>query len=176
MMLERIPTKFADAFLIKVPAFADDRGLFKETYVRSKYCEIGVIDEFVQDNVSFSRRNVLRGLHADPRLTKLVQALSGEVYDVIVDARKGSPTFGHWEGVHLRAEEHLQLYIPGGFLHGFLALTDQTVFTYKQTAEYAPEHEIGVRWDDPDLAIAWPLQGAPELSPKDAKNGRFRSV
>ncbi|HKU68478.1 MAG TPA: dTDP-4-dehydrorhamnose 3,5-epimerase [Candidatus Baltobacteraceae bacterium] len=175
-MLEKLPTKFADAFLIRVPAFADDRGIFKETYVRSKYCKLGIGDEFVQDSMSFSRRDVLRGLHADPQMSKLVQVLRGEAFDVIVDTRKESPTFGQWEGVHLRAAEHTQIYIPAGFLHGFLALTDDVVFSYKQSAEYAQEREIGVRWDDPDLAIAWPLTAPPLLSPKDLCHVMFRDA
>lgn len=175
-MLERIPTKFDGAFLIRLPAFADDRGLFKETYVRTKYRTLGITDDFVQDNVSFSRRGVLRGLHADPQMSKLVYVLRGEVFDVMVDARQSSPAFGQWEGVHLRAQDHTQLYIPAGFLHGFLALTDEVVFCYKQSAEYAPEREIGVQWDDPDLAIAWPLNSPAEVSPKDLRNRRFREV
>lgn len=175
-MLERLPTKFSEAILLKVPAYADERGLFKETYVRSKYSALGITDEFLQDNVSFSRRGVLRGLHADPQMSKLVQVLHGEAYDVIVDTRRDSPTFGQWEGVYLRAGEHTQLYIPAGFLHGFLALTDDVIFTYKQSAEYAPEREMGIRWDDPDLGIAWPLSGPPEISPKDLRNRLFRDV
>lgn len=161
---------------IALVAWGDERGLFKETYVPSKYHALGITDVFVQDNVSFSRRGVLRGLHADPQMSKLVQVLNGEAFDVVVDARKGSPTFGQWKAFHLRAEEHMQIYIPAGFLHGFLALTDNVIFTYKQSAEYAPEREIGVRWDDPDLAIAWPLAGEPEISPKDSRNQVFRDV
>lgn len=175
-MLHLLPTKFADAFVVNNPAFADERGLFKETYVRTKYRELGIADEFVQDNVSFSRAGVLRGLHGDPQMSKLVYVLHGDVYDVIVDARKGSPTFGQWEGVYLRTGEHKQIYIPAGFLHGFLALTDDVAFCYKQSAEYAPEREIGVRWDDPDIAIAWPLAQPPILSPKDLRNRAFRDV
>jgi len=175
-MLRVVETLLRDAVLISVPAFKDDRGLFKETYVRGKYRALGIDDEFVQDNVSFSRRGVLRGLHGDPRMSKLVQVLNGEVYDVIVDARRSSETFGQWKGVHLRSDEHLQLYVPAGFLHGFFAITDGVVFTYKQSAEYSPEHEIGVRWDDADLDISWPLSGAPEISPKDARNRPFREV
>lgn len=175
-MLERLPTKLAGAFLIRVPTFADERGLFKETYVCTKYQALGITDDFVQDNVSLSRRGVLRGLHADPQMSKLVYVLRGEAFDVIVDARNDSPTFGQWEGIHLRADAHEQLYVPAGFLHGFLALTVDVVFCYKQSAEYAPEREIGVRWDDPDLAIAWPLTGAPELSPKDSRNRSFRDA
>ncbi len=144
--------------------------------MRTKYRALGIADEFVQDNVSFSRRGVLRGLHGDPRMSKLVQVLRGEAFDVIVDARKESSTFGQWEGVHLRAQEHVQIYIPAGFLHGFLALSDDVIFTYKQSAEYDPAQEIGVRWNDPDLAIAWPLTGNPELSPKDLANRAFREV
>lgn len=168
--------KLDGAMLIAPAAFGDDRGLFKETYVRSKYRALGITDDFVQDNVSFSRRGVLRGLHGDPLMSKLVYVLRGEVFDVIVDARKESPTFAQWEGLHLRAHEHTQLYIPPGFLHGFLALTDDVVFCYKQSAEYAPEREIGVRWDDPDLAIAWPLSEPPQLSPKDSRNRLFRDA
>lgn len=162
--------------LVALTSYADSRGAFKETYVRSKYREIGIADEFVQDNVSFSKAGVLRGLHADPQMSKLVYVLSGEVFDVIVDARKGSSTFGQWEGVYLRAHEHTQLYIPAGFLHGFLALTDDVIFCYKQSAEYAPEREIGVLWNDPDLAIKWPLDGEPIVSAKDSRNRSFRDA
>lgn len=174
--LTSVPAKLAGAFELVPVVWEDERGLFKETYVRSKYSALGITDEFVQDNVSYSRRGVLRGLHADPQMSKLVQVLHGEAYDVIVDTRTDSPTFGQWEAFHLRADEHKQLYIPTGFLHGFVALTDEVVFTYKQSAEYAPEREIGVRWDDPDLAIAWPLRGVPEISPKDSRNRPFRDV
>lgn len=175
-MLKTSKTALPGAVVISLPTFGDDRGLFKETYVRSKYRDLGVSDDFLQDNASFSRRGVLRGLHADPQMSKLVQVLHGEAYDVIVDARKGSPTFGQWEGVYLRALEHTQLYIPAGFLHGFLALTNDVVFCYKQSAEYAPEREVGVLWNDPDLAIAWPLTGEPIISPKDSRNRRFRDA
>lgn len=175
-MLERLPTKFCDAIFLKVPAYADERGFFKEAYVRSKYRAAGIHDEFVQDNLSVSRAGVLRGLHGDPQMSKLVYVLNGEVFDVIVDARKGSPTFGQWEGVYLKADEHTQLYIPAGFLHGFLALTDNVIFCYKQSAEYAPQREIGVLWNDPDLAIEWPLTQPPVISAKDQANALFRDV
>lgn len=175
-MLNTSDTALQGAYIITVPVFADDRGLFKESYVRGKYRALGIADEFVQDNVSFSHRGVLRGLHGDPQMSKLVFVLSGDVFDVIVDARKGSATFGQWEGVYLRAHEHTQLYIPAGCLHGFLALTDDVVFCYKQSAEYAPEREVGVRWDDPDLAIEWPLTQAPLVSPKDSRNRGFRDA
>lgn len=175
-MLERLPTKMPDAILVMVPAYGDERGYFKESYVRSTYRAVGIPDEFIQDNLSFSRRNVLRGLHADPQMSKLVYVLNGEVFDVMVDARKDSKTFGQWEGVYLRAHEHTQLYIPAGFLHGFLALTDDVIFCYKQSAEYAPEREIGVLWNDPDLAIKWPLDGEPIVSAKDSRNRSFRDA
>jgi dTDP-4-dehydrorhamnose 3,5-epimerase len=174
--MQSIPTRLSGAIIIEVPAFADERGFFKETYVNTKYQALGIPDDFVQDNVSFSRRGVLRGLHGDPQMSKLVYVLQGHVFDVMVDARKGSPTFGQWEGVHLRADEHTQLYIPAGCLHGFLALSDDVVFCYKQSAEYAPEREIGVRWDDPDIGIEWPLTGAPVISQKDLRNRAFRDV
>jgi dTDP-4-dehydrorhamnose 3,5-epimerase len=175
-MLERLATYFSDAFLIRVPAFGDDRGYFKENYVRSKYHALGITDDFVQDNVSFSSRGVLRGLHADPQMAKLVYVLRGEAFDVFVDTRRDSTTFGKWAGVYLRAHEHTQLYIPAGFLHGFLALSDEVIFCYKQSAEYAPQREIGVRYDDRDLAIDWPLAQDPIVSPKDLANRSFRDA
>lgn len=174
MPLETVPTTLADARVISVPVFPDNRGTFQEAFARSKYRAIGITEEFVQDNVSRSRRGVLRGMHTDPRMSKLAYVMRGEVYDVIVDARKGSNTFGKWEGFALREGDGKQLYIPVGFLHGFLALTDEVIFCYKQSAEYAPEHEIGIRWDDPDLGIAWPLEAAPIVSARDAANGSFR--
>lgn len=176
MRLSVISTRVTDAVLIKLPVFKDERGFFKETYVRSKYRAIGIHDDFVQDSVSFSSRGVLRGLHCDPRMSKLVQVLRGSVFDVIVDARKQSPSFGQWQGFELSAERHIQFYVPAGFLHGFLALTDDVVFTYKQGAEYDPAREIGVRWDDPTLSIDWPRDVLPRLSRKDAANGDFAVV
>lgn len=151
--------------------FADDRGYFKETYAATRYAEAGIADLFVQDNLSVSRLWTLRGLHGDARMSKLVQVLAGSAFDVLVDARAGSPTFGKWEGYVLDAAHHAQLYIPAGCLHGFLALEDDTILSYKQSAEYDPTTEFGVAWDDGEIAIAWPLQGhAPLLSAKDAKN------
>lgn len=176
MSLSVQPTSFADAKLIVPPAHEDARGFFKETYVRSKYRSIGIDDDFVQDNVSFSHKNVLRGLHCDPAMSKLVQCLRGEVYDVIVDARPRSSSFGKWEGFHLSARSHMQLYVPAGFLHGFLALTDDVVFSYKQGSEYDPSREIGVRWDDADLRIDWRIASEPIVSRKDLSNARFVDV
>ena len=165
-----------DGALEIVPkVFRDDRGWFKETYARSRYLPAGIDADFVQDNLSMSDRFVLRGLHGAPRMGKLVQVLSGSAYDVIVDVRTASPTFMRWHAVMLRANEHHQLYIPAGCVHGFLALEDETLLYYKQSSEYDPAAELGIAWNDPDLAIEWP--GAmPLLSPKDAEAPRLRDV
>ena len=173
MLLAALPI---DGALVVTPnVFSDDRGAFKETYAVSRYRAAGIVDSFAQDNLSTSKRGVLRGLHGDPRMAKLVQVLRGSAYDVVVDARPQSPTFRQWHGLTLRASEHTQLYIPAGCLHGFLALEEDTVFFYKQSAEYDPATEFGVAWNDPELGIAWPLEGAlPILSPKDAANPTLR--
>lgn len=165
------------AYLIVPRVFEDERGYFKETFSVSRYAEAGIKETFVQDNVSKSRRGALRGLHGDPRMSKLVQVLAGSAYDVIVDLRRDSPTFLKWHGVTLRAGEHSQLYVPAGCLHGFLSLEDDTLLAYKQSAEYDPGRELGAAWNDPDLAIAWPLEGAtPSLSAKDARNPTLREA
>ena len=165
------PLAIHEALEIVPRVFADERGFFKETYARDRYWEAGIAEEFVQDNVSYSQRYVVRGMHADARMAKLVQVLSGRAFDVIADIRKGSPTFGRWCGVELTADAHNQVYIPAGCLHGFLALEEGTLLSYKQSALYDPRSEIGVRWDDRDLAVEWPLGGnAPLLSAKDAIN------
>lgn len=164
---------FSGALVIDLPAYSDDRGLFKETYVRTKYRALGIDDEFVQDSVSYSGRGVLRGLHADRRMSKLVQVLHGTAFDVIADARAGSPTFGRWRGFELSAQDHRQLYVPAGCLHGFVALTDDVVFSYKQGAQYDPASEVGVRWDDPVLQVEWPSVGALRVSDKDRASLSF---
>jgi dTDP-4-dehydrorhamnose 3,5-epimerase len=175
MHVEELP--LAGAMLLSLPAFSDSRGYFKESYSSARYRAAGITDDFVQDNVSFSRRNVVRGLHGDFRMSKLVGVLSGEAYDVIADVRPGSPTRGRWHAVPLRAGEHRQIYVPAGCLHGFLALSDDVIFLYKQSALYDPAAEFGVRWDDPDLAIAWPVGAADAvLSQKDAANPTARSL
>lgn len=167
MALQVREMKVRDARLFVPDVFEDDRGFFKETYTTSKYEALGLTDTFVQDSVSFSSRNVIRGLHADPAMSKLVQVLRGRIWDVIVDLRAGSPTYRQWEAVVLSEHNHLQLYIPPGFLHGFLALTDDVVFSYKHGALYDPAREFSIRWNDPTLAVAWPLIGEPRLSGKD---------
>jgi len=161
-------TDFPDAKIYVPDVFHDQRGYFKETYSTDKYAALGMTDVWVQDSVSRSKRNVIRGMHYDLRMAKLVQVLLGAVYDVIVDVREGSPTFKRWQGFELSADNHRQLYVPKGFAHGFLALSDEVVVHYKMTALYDPKHEGLLSWRDPQVAIAWPLQGEPILSPKDA--------
>lgn len=157
--------------------FRDDRGYFKETFSASRYAAAGIPNAFVQDNVSMSKRGTLRGLHGDRRMAKLVQVLAGSAFDVVVDVREGSPTYTRWLGVKLEAGTHEQIYIPPGCLHGFLALEDGTLLSYKQTAEYDASTEIGVAWNDPDIAIGWPLAGIePLLSGKDSGNPTLREL
>ena len=168
-MIRVIPSStFADARVYVPDVFPDDRGYFKETFSRTKYAALGMQDDWVQDSVSRSRRNVIRGMHADRRMAKFVQALKGTVYDVIVDLREGSPTYKRWEGFTLSDGNHHQLYVPAGFAHGFLTQSDEVVVMYKMSAHYDPAHEFGVRWNDPSIGIAWPLESEPLLSPKDA--------
>jgi dTDP-4-dehydrorhamnose 3,5-epimerase len=163
-----MPTSFAEAKVYVPDVFPDERGFFKETYSRNKYAALGMHDDWLQDSVSRSRRNVIRGMHVDPRMAKLVQALKGRIYDVIVDLREGSPTYKRWEGFDLSEDNHHQLYVPAGFAHGFLARSEEVVVMYKMSAHYDPAFEGGIRWNDPSVGIAWPLEGEPIVSPKDA--------
>ena len=167
-MIRVIPTTFDDAKIYVPDVFGDARGYFKETYSRDKYAAVGMHDAWVQDSVSRSRRNVVRGMHADRRMAKLVQALKGAIYDVIVDLREDSPSYKRWEGFDLTEDNHHQLYVPAGFAHGFLARSDEVIVMYKMSAHYDPAHETGIRWNDPSVGIVWPLDGEPILSPKDA--------
>ena len=170
-------TALPGVLLIEPRVFRDARGHFLETYNEARYREAGVDAAFVQDNVSRSARGVLRGLHAQsPNAQgKLVSTLEGEVFDVAVDARWGSPTFGRWVGYALSAENGRQLYVPAGFLHGFVVTSENALFSYKCTDYYAPAAELSVRWDDPDLGIDWP-NASPTLAPKDAQAPRLRDV
>jgi dTDP-4-dehydrorhamnose 3,5-epimerase len=173
VIVQRLPIE--GALSIELKRFSDARGTFEEAFSLSRYAAAGVTERFVQDNLSRSKRDVLRGLHADPRMAKLVQVLAGAGFDVIVDIRPDSLSRGKHFGTLLAASEARQLYIPAGCLHGFLALEDDTILSYKQTAEYDPGMEFGVAWDDPELAIDWPLDGrVPILSPKDAANPTLR--
>ena len=154
--------------LFEPRAFGDERGFFMETWRQDRYREAGICEEFVQDNLSLSRRGVLRGLHFQHPNDqgKLVGCLQGAIFDVAVDIRRGSPDFGRAYGVELSAENRRQLYIPPGFAHGFCVVSDQALFSYKCTDYYAPAQEGTVLWNDPALGIDWPVD-VPELSPKD---------
>lgn len=158
-------------WLIKTRLFEDGRGYFMMSYRFSAFAEHGIDHRFVQDNVSQSTRGVLRGLHfqQDPYAQgKLVMPLRGEIFDVAVDIRKGSPTYGKWVGEYLKAGSGRMMYIPTGFAHGFCVLSEEALFTYKVTSEYAPSAERGIRWNDPAIAVAWPVQ-EPVLSARDSQ-------
>ena len=155
--------------LIELERFGDDRGWFCETWQAERYRDAGIREKFVQDNLALSSKGVLRGLHAQHPNDqgKLVQVLSGHVFDVAVDLRVGSPTFAHWKGVELTGELAQQFYVPPGFGHGYCVLSESALFSYKCTDVYHPEAEFGVRWDDPYVGIDWPLDAPPILSAKD---------
>lgn len=157
--------------LFEPKRFGDSRGWFIETWHEARYREAGIKETFVQDNMALSSKGVLRGLHAqNPHAQgKLVQVQMGRVFDVAVDLRLGSPTFGHWQGVELSGHEPRQFYVPPGFGHGYYVLSEQALFAYKCTDYYHPEDELAVRWDDPTVGIDWPLDGVPSLSDKDAR-------
>ena len=162
-------TEIPGVVVIEPQVFGDDRGYFMETYQKDQFAEAGIDKEFVQDNQSRSTRGVLRGLHFQKEHTqgKLVRVTSGRVFDVAVDVRRGSPSFGKWVGVELSAENHRQLWLPEGIAHGFIVLSDSADFLYKTTNYYTPAAERCIRWDDPALGIAWPAAAAPTLSAKD---------
>ena len=165
-----IQTAIPDVLIIEPRVFADARGFFFESFNQKRWQETTGLDTvFVQENHSRSGKNVLRGLHYQIQHPqgKLVRAIVGEVFDVAVDIRKSSPTFGQWEGVLLTAENKKQFWVPEGFAHGFVVLSEVAEFLYLTTDYYAPEHERAIRWDDPELNIDWPNQGEPILSAKD---------
>ena len=165
-----VPTAIPDVVIVEPRVFGDERGFFMESWNRRAFADAGIDAEFVQDNHSRSRRGVLRGLHYQVRHVqgKLVRVVAGEVYDVAVDLRKSSPTFGRTVGVRLSESDKRMLWIPPGFAHGFLVLSEVADFLYKATDYYAPEHERSLKWDDPALAIDWPLAGiVPVVSAKD---------
>lgn len=168
-----IETSIKDLYIIEPTVFGDNRGYFMESYSKRDFKEAGLTMNFVQDNESKSKKGVLRGLHFQTKHTqgKLVRVVEGEVFDVAVDLREGSPTFGKWEGVTLTAENKRQFYVPEGFAHGFLVLSETATFQYKCTDYYAPEYDGGVLWNDPDIGIEWPLEGIEEVlfSDKDKK-------
>ena len=172
-----LPCDLEGLLLIEPRVFGDARGFFLETWNERRYSEAGITGPFVQDNLSFSRRGAVRGLHfQNPSAQgKLVYVLQGEVFDVAVDLRRSSPTFGRWYGVTLSADNKRQLYIPPGFAHGFAVVSETALFAYKCTAFYAPEHETTLLWNDPDLAIPWPVE-EPVLSEKDRQGLRLRDL
>lgn len=163
-------TSIPDVLIIEPKVFGDERGFFYESFNARKFEELtGVATTFVQDNHSKSAKNVLRGLHYQLQQTqgKLVRVVAGEVFDVAVDIRKSSPTFGHWVGVVLSAANNRQLWVPPGFAHGFMVTSESAEFLYKTTDYWAPEFERSILWNDPAIGIEWPLDGTPMLSAKD---------
>ena len=172
---KKIETGIKDLYVIEPKVFEDNRGFFMETYNKKDFKEIGINEEFVQDNHSKSVKGVLRGLHFQKEYpqAKLVRVIRGEVYDVAVDLRKGSETYGRYYGVYLSSENKKQFFIPRGFAHGFLVLSDEAKFTYKCDDVYNHEAEGGLAWNDPDVNIKWPMERLKEdeilTSPKDAK-------
>lgn len=168
--MKRIDTNIPDVFLIEPKVFGDDRGFFCESWNKKTVAELGLDMDFVQDNHSKSQRGVLRGLHYQilhPQ-GKLVRVVAGEVFDVAVDLRRSSPTFGKWVGFTLSAANRLQAWIPPGFAHGFCVTSDSAEFLYKTTDYWYPEFERSLLWNDPVLGINWPLDGEPKLAAKDA--------
>ena len=167
-----IKTDIEGVFIIDTKVFGDDRGYFTETYKKTDFDEAGLAYDFVQDNQSRSRKGVLRGLHFQKEhpQAKLVRVLEGEVFDVAVDLRKGSPTYGKWVGVVLSEQNHRQFMIPRGFAHGFLVLSDYATFCYKCDDIYHPEDEGGIMWNDSEVGIEWPFTDGIQLSEKDSKH------
>ncbi len=169
--MKAIPTAIAEVLVIEPAVFGDARGAFFESWNRRAFSKLAGRDaDFVQDNHSVSARGVLRGLHYQLRQPqgKLVRVVAGEVFDVAVDLRRSSPTFGRWVGETLSAQNRRMMWVPEGFAHGFLVLSDIAEFLYKTTDYYAPEHERTLLWNDPAIGVKWPLDGAPVLKPKDA--------
>lgn len=172
------PTRFPEVLLLEPRVFEDARGFFFESWNERDFERAGLAARFVQDNHTRSGRGVLRGLHYQIRQpqAKLVRVIAGEIYEVWVDIRRNSPFFARWDGVRLGAESRRMIWIPAGFAHGFLALSDVAEVLYKVTAFHAPEHERCILWNDPDLAIDWPLSGEPTLSAKDAAGSRLQDA
>ena len=171
------PADLPGVLLVEPEVHRDGRGFFLETHHERRYAAHGIQGPFVQDNCSFSARGVLRGLHYQHPLAqgKLVFAIQGEIFDAAVDIRLGSPTFGRWAGARLSSESMAQIWVPPGFAHGFLTLSETALVVYKCTELYDPAGDASIAWDDPDIAIGWP-PGRPTLSAKDARAPRLRDV
>ena len=177
--MKRIDTDLPGVCILEPTVYGDARGFFLESYNRKVFADLGIDDDFVQDNHSRSRGGVLRGLHFQVQQSqaKLVRVLRGEVFDIAVDVRRSSKTFGQWLGVTLTEDEPRMLYIPKGFAHGFYVVSDMAEFTYKVDDFYAPEHERGIIWNDPDIGITWPPGcREPVLSDRDAAHGRLADL
>jgi dTDP-4-dehydrorhamnose 3,5-epimerase len=173
-----IRTEIPDVVVLEPVLFTDSRGLFLETCNQRSFEALGIVERFVQDDESYSKRGVLRGLHfqAEQAQGKLVRAVAGEIFDAAVDLRKGSATFGKWACARLSAMNHHLIWIPKGFAHGFYTLSESAAVAYKVTDFYAPEHERTLLWNDPDVGIAWPLIGEPILSDKDRAGLRLKEI
>lgn len=174
--MKKIETSLPGVLLLEPRVFGDDRGYFLETYNELVFAEIGIREKFVQDNQSYSKRNVLRGLHYQIQQPqgKLVRAITGEIVDVVVDLRQSSPTLGKWESFRLSGDNKRMLWVPVGFAHGFCVVSETAHVSYKATDFYAPEHERTISWNDPDLAIDWQLNGEPNVSAKDQRGTPFQ--
>ncbi len=172
MSVEIVATEIPEVKIVKPRVFRDARGFFMETYHRQKYAEAGLDVSFLQDNHSFSTKGILRGLHYQLKQPqgKLVQVITGEIFDVAVDIRRGSPTFGKWVGLILSEKNKWQIYIPPGFAHGFYVISETANVTYKCTDYYNAGDEYGINWGDPDIGIEWPLDVKPILSDKDQRH------
>ena len=170
-----VRTEVNGVLILEPKVFGDARGFFMETYNKATMAEVGITDNFVQDNHSRSEHNVLRGLHYQVEQTqgKLVRAIVGELFDVAIDLRRSSPTFGKWAAATLSAENKRMMWVPAGCAHGFLVVSDIAEVLYKATDFYAPQHERSIRWDDPDLQIEWPIVAPPLLSDKDRNGLKF---
>ncbi|MCR5260716.1 MAG: dTDP-4-dehydrorhamnose 3,5-epimerase [Candidatus Gastranaerophilales bacterium] len=172
-------TEIEDVILITPQVFGDDRGFFSETYKKSVFEANGIKDDFRQDNHSKSTKGVLRGLHyqANPKAqAKIVRCVKGKILDVAVDIRKGSKTFGKWVSKELSEENKQMLYLPEGFAHGFVVLSDEAEFLYKVSNEYSPKHDRGIRWNDPEINVNWGIDFEPRLSEKDTKQPFLKDV
>jgi dTDP-4-dehydrorhamnose 3,5-epimerase len=176
--MKATPTRLPEVILIEPKIFGDARGFFFESWNEREFERAGIRARFVQDNHSRSARGVLRGLHYQVRQPqgKLVRVTEGEIFDVAVDIRRSSPDFGKWVSARLDAQSRTMLWVPAGFAHGFCVLSDYAEVLYKTTDFYAPEHERSILWDDPELAIPWPLAGTPALSAKDAAGKCLRDA
>jgi dTDP-4-dehydrorhamnose 3,5-epimerase len=176
--IRKISTSLPGVVILEPRVFGDERGFFLESYNEKTFAQVGIAEKFVQDNHSSSRRNVLRGLHYQIQQAqgKLVRVVEGEILDVAVDVRRSSSTFGGWEAVRLSAENKRMLWIPPGFAHGFRVISETAQVLYKATDYYTPQHERTLAWNDPDLKIAWELDGEPIVSAKDQRGLTLRTA